>query len=48
MAAKLEPELANILQSSQDLNKDTVTRLDELGEFLKAKITPMIPMSMIW
>jgi hypothetical protein len=45
MAAKLEAEIASMIMSDQDINKDTVTRLVELGDFLKTKLSPIIALN---
>lgn len=48
LSGKIEPELANILLTIQDINKDTFTRLAELGEFLHSRMQPIMPASQLW
>jgi hypothetical protein len=48
MAAKMEPELASIIQSVNDLDKDTASRIAELIDFLRTRMIPQIPLNYIW
>ena len=44
MAALMDPEISRMLQSTADINKDSIQRLMELKDFLHTKLIPSVPM----
>jgi hypothetical protein len=48
IAAKMEPEMETLIIMLGDIEKDSATRFEKLGDFLKNKLTPVIPMAQQW
>ena len=44
MAALMDPEIAKLIHSTSDINKNSIERLIELKDFLRTKLIPSIPM----
>jgi hypothetical protein len=43
MAALMDPEIAKMVQTQGDINKDSIQRLLELNDFLRTKLIPSLP-----
>jgi len=43
MAALMDPEIAKMVQTQGEINKDSIQRLLELNDFLRTKLIPSLP-----
>ena len=39
----MDPEIAKMVQTQGDINKDSIQRLLELNDFLRTKLIPSLP-----